>query len=216
MTTHTWTHFIGGQSVDAQDYTEAFNPCSGEPVSKVAKGTVADVDKAVEAAKAALPEWRARKPMERGRVLLKIASALREKSADLSAIESAETGKPIWQSPMELEVAAQYFEFYGGLVNVFQGEVIDLGSGYHSYTRREPYGVVGVITPWNAPDQSGGARHCACACGGQCGGFQTVRIHVGHNRGTGPHRQGLRPAGRCVQRGAGSRWRCRRRHRQEP
>jgi len=151
MKQQIWTHFIGGQSVDARDYTEAFNPCSGETVSKVARGTEEDVNKAVEAAQAALPEWRERKPMERGRVLLKIAAALREKSAELSAIESSETGKPAWQSPMELEVAAQYFEFYGGLVNVFQGAVIDLGSGYHSYTRREPYGVVGVITPWNAP-----------------------------------------------------------------
>jgi len=151
MTKQAWTHFIDGQSVEAAETTEAFNPCTGEAVSSVAKGTAADVDKAVQAAQAALSEWRERKPIERGRILLKIAGALREKSAELSAIESSETGKPVWQSPMELETAAQYFEFYGGLVNVFQGEVIDLGAGYHSYTRREPYGVVGVITPWNAP-----------------------------------------------------------------
>src|SRR5207244_12347738 len=67
------------------------------------------------------------------------------------AIESRAAGKPPWQAPLEIEIAAQYFEFYGGLVNLPNGETIDLGAGYHCYTRREPFGVVGVITPWNAP-----------------------------------------------------------------
>ena len=151
MTNYIWNHFIAGKCVEGTTFVEAFNPSAGTPISKVAAGTSADVEHAVAAAEAALPEWRERKPMERGRVLLKIAAALREKMAELGTIEIAETGKPAWQAPFELELAAQYFEFYGGLVNVFQGEVIDLGSGYHSYTRREPYGVVGVITPWNAP-----------------------------------------------------------------
>jgi aldehyde dehydrogenase (NAD+) len=63
----------------------------------------------------------------------------------------AESGKVAWQAPYEIEGAAAYFEFYAGLVNLPGGETIDLGANYHSYTRREPYGVVGVITPWNAP-----------------------------------------------------------------
>src|SRR5207244_994469 len=67
------------------------------------------------------------------------------------AIESRAAGKPPWQAPLEIEIAAQYFEFYGGLVNLPNGETIDLGAGYHCYTRREPFGVIGVITPWNAP-----------------------------------------------------------------
>src|SRR5205823_2049666 len=68
----------------------------------------------------------------------------------------------------EVEVAAQYFEFYGGLVNALGGETIDLGPGYHSYTRREPFGVVGVILPWNAPlNQAARAAAPALAAGNE-------------------------------------------------
>ena len=146
-------HYINGESVTpgTNDYLNSFNPCLGQTENSVAKGNADDVTKAVDAAIAAWPEWRDRKPIERGRVLLAIAAKIREKSEELSAMESAETGKPLWQSPLEIELAAQYFEFYGGLVNLYQGEKIDLGPAYHSYTIRESFGAVAVITPWNAP-----------------------------------------------------------------
>ena len=132
-------------------YMHSFNPCTGEPVAEVPVGDAADVARAVSAASAAAPAWRALRPMERGRVLLRIAAKIREKSVELSAMESTESGKPPWHAPIEIEIAAQYFEFYGGLVNTPHGEMIDLGAAYHSYTLREPYGVVGIITPWNGP-----------------------------------------------------------------
>ena len=149
----TWDHFIGGRSVAPTTgrYLDAFNPCAGDVASKVAAGDARDVDMAVRAAAAAAPAWRARRPVERGRILMEIARAIRAASAHLSSIERLETGKPAWQAPAEVEVAAQYFEFYAGLVNLYQGEKIDLGASYHSYTVREPFGVVGVVTPWNAP-----------------------------------------------------------------
>ena len=149
----TWDHYVGGQTCgpDQGEYLESFDPKAGSPTARVAKGNAADVDRAVKAAMDAFAEWRDRKPIERGRILLEIARKLRERSADFAALESTETGKPVWQSPLEIEGAAAYFEFYGGLVNLYQGEKIDLGAGYHSYTIREPYGAVGVITPWNAP-----------------------------------------------------------------
>jgi aldehyde dehydrogenase (NAD+) len=149
----TWDHHIGGMFVPPAGgaYIDEHDPRTRERVCRIARGTAADVEKAVAAAKAALPAWRDRKPIERGRILGAIAAKIRERQADLAAIERAETGKPAWQGPFEVEAAAQYFEFYAGLVNLFQGEVIDLGPGYHSYTRREPFGVVGVILPWNAP-----------------------------------------------------------------
>ena len=127
------------------------SPADLTPVAEIALGAAADVADAVEAARAALPEWRDRKPIERGRVLLEIARKLREETPRLSGIESAQSGKPAFQSPFEVEGAAAYFEFYGGLVNLPAGEVLDLGPGFHTYTRREPFGVVGIITPWNAP-----------------------------------------------------------------
>lgn len=150
---HQWDHFIDGKvspPISGQ-YLSSFDPRSGAQAAAVADGNAADVEAAVRAAVAAAPGWRARRPIERGRILLALAQKIREHSARLSEIERLETGKPAWQAPAEIEIAAQYFEFYGGLVNLFQGEKIDLGAAYHCYTSREPFGVVGVITPWNAP-----------------------------------------------------------------
>jgi len=163
-----YEHFIGGASVAprAGRYLETRNPATGKRLAEIARGDEADVDAAVQAAGAALPGWRDRKPIERGRVLLEIARRIRERQQDIVGLEVLETGKPAWQAPFEVEVAAQYFELYGGLVNALGGETIDLGPGYHSYTRREPFGVVGVILPWNAPiNQAARAAAPALAAG---------------------------------------------------
>ena len=163
-----YEHFIGGASVAprAGRYLETRNPATGKRLAEIARGDEADVDAAVQAAASALPAWRDRKPIERGRVLLEIARRIRERQQDIVGLEVLETGKPAWQAPFEVEVAAQYFELYGGLVNALGGETIDLGPGYHSYTRREPFGVVGVILPWNAPiNQAARAAAPALAAG---------------------------------------------------
>ena len=161
-------HYIGGGFVPPRSgrYLDDYDPLTGEKIADVARGDAADVDSAVHAAKAALPAWRDRRPIERGRILIEIARKIREHSAELALIERAETGKPPMQLPFEIDVAAQYFELYGGLVNAIPGETIDLGANYHSYTRREPFGVVGVILPWNAPiNQAGRAIAPALAAG---------------------------------------------------
>ena len=148
-----YDHFIGGAFVapKAGGYLETKNPASGQKLAEVARGDADDVASAVSAAKAALPEWRERKPVERGRILTEIARAIRANAKELAELDQLEAGKPAYQVPFEVETAAQYFEFYGGLVNTLHGDTLDLGPGYHSYTRREPFGVVGVITPWNSP-----------------------------------------------------------------
>lgn len=148
-----WNHFINGMEAGpvSGEYLNSYDPCSGATAASVARGGEADVEKAVAAAAAALAQWRDRRPIERGRILLEIARKIRQNIDRFVEIERSETGKPLMQATAECEVAAQYFEFYGGLSNFYQGENIGLGSGYHSYTRREPYGVVGIITPWNAP-----------------------------------------------------------------
>lgn len=146
-------HFIGaGVSPPASGlYVDVFDPATGRKIAEVAAGSAGDVDRAVSAASDAFAPWRDLRPIERGRILTEIARLMRERAAEFIALEAAETGKPAWQTPIEVERAAQYFEFFGGLVNVGHGEILNLGSEYHCYTRREPYGVVGVILPWNAP-----------------------------------------------------------------
>jgi aldehyde dehydrogenase (NAD+) len=163
-----WNHYIDGRSVLPKSgrYLDDYNPVTAEKISEVARGDAADIDTAVVAAKAALDEWRNRRPIERGRVLLEVARQIRAHADRLAELERLETGKPAAQVLSEIEVSAQYFELYGGLVNAIHGETIDLGVRYHSYTRREPWGVVGVILPWNAPlNQAARAAAPALAVG---------------------------------------------------
>src|SRR5438876_8585948 len=100
--------------------------------------------------------------MDRAKVMLERARAIRKHVTLLAEIESRENGTPAAQTPIGLETAARYFEFYAGLVNVNHGETLNVGAGYHAYTRREPYGVIGIITPWNVPLNQA-ARACAPA-----------------------------------------------------
>lgn len=146
-------HFIGGVNVApaSGQFLENYSPATGEIIGWIALGNGADVDEAVNAATSAFVAWRDHRPIIRGRILSEIARKIREQMDTLSAIEAQDTGKPLWQAAMEVEGAAQYFEFYAGLVNLPQGDVINLGAPYHSFTRREPFGVVATILPWNAP-----------------------------------------------------------------
>jgi aldehyde dehydrogenase (NAD+) len=145
-----WSHYIEGlwAAPSGGAYLDEFNPRNRETFCQIARGNGSDIDKAVMAAVKAFPDWRDRKPSARGRVLLDIARIIRANIEALAWLERAETGKPA-SNVSEIEMAAAYFEFYGGLANALQGEAIALGPSYHSYTRREPFGVVGVITPWN-------------------------------------------------------------------
>lgn len=151
MPATTVDHWIAGRSVAGQAHRDITSPATGEVVTRVAEGGPAEVDTAVEAAAAAADGWRWFVTAERGRILHRISAAIRANADDLAALESAETGKPPATAAAEVEGAAAYFEFYAGLVNLPQGDILDVRPDQHVYTRREPFGVVGVITPWNLP-----------------------------------------------------------------
>lgn len=146
-------HFIGGKTVTPSSgkYLDDYNPATGGVIGQVAAGNAQDVDAAVKSAKAAFPAWRDLRPIERGRILIKIAAKIREKTESLGVLDRLETGKAAFQVPGEMETAAFFWEFYGGIVFGLHADTIELGAGLHSYTRREPFGVVAVIPPWNGP-----------------------------------------------------------------
>lgn len=151
--TYTLNNFIGGVECPPESgvYMDRHAPQTGAKCSLVASSAAADVDRAVRAAAAAQPAWAALKPIERGRILMRMATYLRENLDTFMEIDRRETGKPDWQLPHESGGAADYLEFYAGLGNLDSGDVVDIGDGYHAYTMHEPYGVIGVITPWNSP-----------------------------------------------------------------
>jgi aldehyde dehydrogenase (NAD+) len=148
-----WEHFSNGKWVAprAGRYLDSTNPANRELVTRIAAGDADDAAAAVAAAHAAFGAWRATKALERSRLLIDIGRAIRANLKELAALEQAEAGKPAYQAPFEVEAAAQYFEFYGGLVPTLGGETLHIEADVHSYTLREPFGVVGVITPWNSP-----------------------------------------------------------------
>jgi aldehyde dehydrogenase (NAD+) len=148
-----WEHFSNGKWVAprAGRYLDSTNPANRELVTRIAAGDADDAAPAVAAAHAAFGAWRATKALERSRLLIDIGRAIRANLKELAALEQAEAGKPAYQAPFEVEAAAQYFEFYGGLVPTLGGETLHIEADVHSYTLREPFGVVGVITPWNSP-----------------------------------------------------------------
>ncbi|MGE5242889.1 MAG: aldehyde dehydrogenase family protein [Betaproteobacteria bacterium] len=162
---------IDGQRVassDAQTF-DVFDPSSGDVLARVAKGTKEDVRRAVQSAHAALEakSWAGITPAERGRILLRIAQAIRERAEELAELESRDNGKPLGQARTDVQVAARYFEFFGGAADKIMGHTIPLGPGLLDFTVREPIGVSGQIIPWNYPIQIG-ARGIAPALAAGC------------------------------------------------
>jgi aldehyde dehydrogenase (NAD+) len=163
-----WKHFIEGKFVapTSGEYLQEYKPMTGELGEEISRGSAADVDAAVTSAHAAIGSWKDKKQIERGRVLMAIARDIRENAKNFALQEADETGKPLKVAAFEVELCAQYFEYYGGLAPALHGEQIDLGPNYHCYTSRDPFGVIGVILPWNAPmNQAGRAIAPALAAG---------------------------------------------------
>jgi acyl-CoA reductase-like NAD-dependent aldehyde dehydrogenase len=146
---------IGGEWVAAADGRtfEVQTPAKrGQVIANVPRGTAADVDRAVRAAHDAFPAWRATAPRERGRMLSRIADDLEAAIEDLARLLASETGNAIrTQARPEAKTTADLFRYFGGLGGELKGETIPLGEGMFSYTRREPWGVVAAIVPWNVP-----------------------------------------------------------------
>lgn len=162
---------INGEHVPASDggTLDVLDPSTGERIATIAKATAADVDRAVQAARAALESkaWGGMLPAERGRILLRLAQKIRDNAEDLAVLESRDNGKPLRQARTDVQVAARYFEFYGGVADKIMGQTIPLGPGFLDFTLREPIGVSAQIVPWNYPIQIG-SRGVAPALAAGC------------------------------------------------
>ena len=147
-------NFIGGEWVDAAggETMEVLNPATGETIAEVPQASAEDVDRAVQPAKKALPEWLETTPGERADMLLKLAAAIEEHSDELAELESQNVGKPLSYARDEMPVCSDNFRFFAGAARVLEGKSAgEYMRGYTSWIRREPIGVVGGIAPWNYP-----------------------------------------------------------------
>jgi acyl-CoA reductase-like NAD-dependent aldehyde dehydrogenase len=131
---------------------DLIEPATGERLASVPELEAADVDRAVERAHRAFNnEWRGINTRDRGRLLLKLSSLIRENAEELAKMESRNVGKPIRDSRDEVGLAANCFEYYAGAVNKIAGQTIPGAAPGVLMTFREPVGVCGVIVPWNFP-----------------------------------------------------------------
>jgi 1-pyrroline dehydrogenase len=152
--TETRKAFIGGEWVDAADGATlpVLNPSTGETIAEVAACTAADVDRAVEAAKAAAPEWLDATPKERSELLLALADVLESNKDELGRLESRNVGKPLGGAVEEMEFSADNLRYFAGAARNLEGKATgEYIRGYTSFIRREPVGIVGGICPWNYP-----------------------------------------------------------------
>ncbi|MFM8360248.1 MAG: aldehyde dehydrogenase family protein [Verrucomicrobiota bacterium] len=151
----SYQHFIGGQWVaGASGRTfPTHNPAdTREVVATYALGDRADTAAAIAAAREAFPKWAAQTPVARGRLLSKASQILEGRKAELAELLTREEGKTLAEATGEVQRAVDICRFYGGLSYTVGGQTLphDL-PGNLLFTRREPLGVVALITPWNFP-----------------------------------------------------------------
>jgi acyl-CoA reductase-like NAD-dependent aldehyde dehydrogenase len=153
--TQTTSHFIDGVETPSESGRTfpAVDPSTAEEIGQVAFGEAADVDRAVQSAKRAYEagDWAKAAPGERARVLRKLADLIRARQDEIGRIESIDTGKPIAQATGEVALGADFFTYFAGHAELPNGTTYPADKGYFVYSVREPYGVVGAISPWNYP-----------------------------------------------------------------
>jgi betaine-aldehyde dehydrogenase len=155
------------QAPDRKASFVTINPATGDVLAEIRIDGPAEIDAAVARAMSAQRHWAAMPGVERGRVLRRAADLLRSRNADLAALETRDTGKPIQETRIvDVQSGADCLEYFGGLAATIAGEHLDLGAAAFGYTRREPLGVVAGIGAWNYPLQIACWKSApALACG---------------------------------------------------
>ncbi len=165
-------HIIGGRLCPSAsgETMPVIAPGDGNVFAEIASGSAADVSRAVTAARAAFEgAWGRHTATERGRLLLKLSEAVTAHAAELAALESRDTGKPISQGRADVTALARYLEYYGSAADKLHGETIPFLNTHLVAILRVPHGVTGHIIPWNYPVQIfGRSAGAALAAGNAC------------------------------------------------
>ena len=150
-----YQHYIDGQWTDPEScqWFDTENPYTGEVWAKIARGNAADVDKAVAAAKAAFDGvWGTSNPTDRGKLLCRLADIIDREAERLGRLEVRDNGKLLAEMGSQTKYIGEWYRYFGGLADKIEGTVIPTDKpNMFNFTRYEPFGVVGLITPWNSP-----------------------------------------------------------------
>lgn len=146
--------FINNEWVDPSQgqWFESLDPFTGEPWAEIPRGTREDVDLAARAAAAAIKgPWSKLSPTSRGMLLYKLAGLIEDNIDLLTEVEARDNGKLRSEVRGQVGYVAKYFYYYAGMADKIQGAVVPMDKPkVFNYTRMEPVGVIGTITPWNS------------------------------------------------------------------
>ncbi|MBA2691455.1 MAG: aldehyde dehydrogenase [Rubrobacter sp.] len=143
-----WVEPLSGKTLDST------NPFTGKAWAAIAEGEVDDVDRAVKAARYAFDEgpWGKMTGTERARLLRRFADLLGENAENLARVESTDNGKLLREMGGQLKGLPEWYYYFAGAADKIHGDTIPSDKpNFFVYTRKEPVGVVGAITPWNSP-----------------------------------------------------------------
>ncbi len=167
-----WQNYIAGEWCDGgAGRLVVDNPATGETIAEHALADNDDVDRAVAAARACHESGvlSSMRPVERGRIVRKIGDYLLDNLDEIASVLTLESGKPLWESRVEVTGAARYFEYYGNQAETVEGRSIPLGANYFDFTVYDPYGVSAQIIPWNYPlEMVARSMSAALATGNTC------------------------------------------------
>ena len=154
MTHQAYQMLINGEWVDASDGAtfESMNPATGAAWATFPEATDKDVDRAVQAADAALTgPWGEMTPTDRGKCLRKLGDLLAANSEEIGRVETTDTGKMFKETAWQATYIAEYLHFYAGAADKIHGETLPIDKpDMFVFTNREPVGVVAAVIPWNS------------------------------------------------------------------
>ena len=142
-----WCDAAGGETF------ASVNPATGEPWARMPAASEADVDRAVNAARAALQDgpWRRMSATSRGKLLRRLADLVGANADRLGDVETIDSGKLVRETRSQTRYVADYYHYYAGLADKIEGATLPIDKpDMHVFTTREPIGVVAAVVPWNA------------------------------------------------------------------
>ncbi len=156
MAVKKYKMFVDGKWVSSHtgETWNVINPANQDVIATVPLADEEDARMAIMAARRAFDKgpWRKMSQVERGKLLLALARVIRDYAEELAQLETLNSGKPIRESRMDMSDAADCFEFYGGLADKINGDIVPVPDpNIFAMVLREPVGVVGQIIPWNYP-----------------------------------------------------------------
>jgi (Z)-2-((N-methylformamido)methylene)-5-hydroxybutyrolactone dehydrogenase len=146
--------YIGGQWCSPADGTviDTIDPSCGKPWARVALGGGSDIDLAVDAARTALAgPWGRMAGWERAAILRRLAELYSTEVDRLAELETRDSGRALRETRLDVGIHARWYQWFASLADKSEGRTIPIDETVHAFTTKVPVGVVGAITPWNAP-----------------------------------------------------------------